>query len=164
MKSKSMPWVLLCSLPLALFAGSDESVLLSGDFACTAAGKSVAHDAVSVNSTDPTKQLTVRASEIAIEQRDGRNFLTCTGETTVQAGGRTFRGRDVTIELGDMRQNVYLLNPNGIVVNDGKLLVEATPSGVPAFGRAPGQLVETGLTKIPAAPPAPALPKAKRFP
>ena len=120
MKMKLPICVLILSLPVAVCVASDDSILLvgkSGNPVRIENGNTIFIGSVSVISKDPAKAMDVTADEIAFRQHGGKNFLKCSGDVTIRCAGRTTTGKDLTIELGDGHdQNVYILNPNGIVI------------------------------------------------
>ena len=120
MKMKTMIGVLILALPLAVCTASDDSVLLmgkSGNPVRLEYGNTIFIGSVSVISKDSTKSMDVTADEIVFVQHGGKNLLKCAGVVTIRSAGRTTTGKDLTIELGDGHdQNIYILNPEGIVL------------------------------------------------
>ena len=120
MKMKLPICVLVLSLPLAVFASSDDTILLvgkSGNPVRIENGNTIFIGSVSVISQESAKAMDVTADEIVFVQHGGKNLLKCAGAVTIRSAGRTTSGNDLTVELGDGHdQNIYILNPNGIVI------------------------------------------------
>ena len=163
-RTKSILGILILALPLSLslFAGPSDAILVlaKGESLLNKDGKKVFTGSVLViykNSREDN--LEVSATEIVFDQIHGKNLLKCSGDTVLQSGGRTIKGKDMTIEFGDRNSTIYLLNPNGIVsgnnaaVNPGGFYEKPQIQNLkisPTFDATPGKKLELQLPRIPA--------------
>jgi len=156
-----MLWALVLILPSALFAGPSSSILVVGNSCRTENGTVIFMGSVSLVCKDPAETIKVSANEITFDQISGRqggiSLLRCSGETVIESGGRTIKGKDITFEFADMKGNIYVLNSNGIVI--GSTDQKSGPSDswpqspaskpLPTFDAVPSTKVETQLQRIP---------------
>jgi hypothetical protein len=140
MNHKSLVLALCLILPLPLISAAETSVLLKGKIPKMDGERtSIAGEASAIikGGGDETR---VSAEKIAFDPEG--NVLACAGDAVVTSGGRTFRAKDITIELGSGKVRVFLLNPSGILSLGAQNGFESWQPGaafVPAFGeRMPG--------------------------
>jgi hypothetical protein len=88
--------------------------------------------------------MTISATSITHDFR--KHSLLCQGDVSIVCGGQTIMGKELTIDLGSQGVNMYRLDSNGIVIENGKTgssgatsepLRQATPFVVPAEVRPP---------------------------
>jgi len=124
MSKKTLFFAFAFILPTALFAASEEAILVSGDN-YENGERSVVSGHATAYLSDHTK---VTAAEIAYDMKTP--VLVCTGDVTVTKDGRTIKAQKLTIELGH-NVRMFFLNPKVVQVQvqtpDDLLRAELNP-------------------------------------
>lgn len=123
MNKRSVLCALILLLPVALFGAPSRSILFVGTSTRIEDGHSVYTGTVSLIFKDPSETIKFSANQITFEQ-NGVNLLRGSGETVIESGGRTIKGKDLTFEFENA--NIYVLNPNGIVLSNPSLSPNGT--------------------------------------
>jgi hypothetical protein len=111
MKTKAFLLGLVLASPLALFAASNDAMLLMGKNVKSEGMTTV----VTGEATAIIGDMRVSADTISYTFEQSKPLLKCTGNVTVCSAGRIANSQDTTIEL-DSRATIYILNKNGIMV------------------------------------------------
>ena len=106
-KSVLLAFVLACSglTPTA----AETALLLIGKSQTTSHGKTVVSDGARATLKTAAGLTHVTADEITFDRE--KNMLLCAGESTVSSSDRTYKGKDLTIELTDSVR-LAVLSPN----------------------------------------------------
>ena len=111
MKTKSIVLSLVLAFPLSVLSAAETSILLTGKTNKTGGRRVAVADGANALIKGAGDETKVSADEIAFDAT--KNVLVCSGDSIVSSGGRVFKAKDITIELGGSTARVYVLSPEG---------------------------------------------------
>jgi hypothetical protein len=152
MKTKLILLSVGLALPLGVISAAETSVLLRGNTGKTAGENITVSGSARAIIKGDGDETRVNADEIVFDRQ--KNALLCVGDSTVSTGGRVFKAKDITIELGDAVARVFTLNSGTIEVVGDTRDFELRKSGagfMPLFDERLPQ-INLGLKKLDQAP------------